>query len=299
MQVVSYDFLAGPPRSPHYGAVTYAELDRTLRQMRRQCVRWAEGIVPGRVAEDVAQEALLALAKRPDIAAADAPRWLRETVRRIALDTWRRMRREVPVAEVPHEAADVDPETTLASAEVSQALRDAVARMPESRRALVILAEDVPASEVGRRLGIPERTARHWVEQARGELRETLERRDHASKSGFRSWCIAVVALLDPRALWRRIKFVRVTIGKAVVALGAIGAAIAALGGAPPHIDPAPDEPLVRAVEVEPLRWPSNDARAERGRDAQPSKNPGGFERARHDAGKRFRAERFGRYLAR
>ena len=282
---------------PILKGVTPAELDTTLRQMRSQCVRWASDVVPDRVAEDVAQDALFALSRRPDITAEHAPQWLRETVRRIALNTWRCMRREMPVETAPDAVADVDVETTLASAEASQALREAVARMPESKRGLVtLIADDVPASEIGRQMGIPERTARHRVEQARAELREALERRDRASRSGFRSWCVALGALLHPRALWRRIKFVRATIGKAVAALGAIGAAAVASGGAPPHIDPTPDEPLVRAVEVEPLRWPSNDARAERGQDAQPSKISGGFApRARHDVGARFRAERFGR----
>lgn len=261
--------------------------------MRPQCVRWASDVVPDRVAEDVAQDALFALSRRPDITAEHAPQWLRETVRRIALNTWRCMRREMPVETAPDAVADVDVEKTLASAEASQALREAVARMPESKRGLVtLIGDDVPASEVGRQMGIPERTARHRVEQARAELREALERRDRASRSGFRSWCIGVVALLHPRALWRRIKTVRAALA---VALGAPAALVAASGGAPSHIEPSPDEALVRTIEVEPLRFAASDARAERGRDAQPFKNTEQLPRARHDAGKRFRDERFGR----
>ena len=275
--------------------VTALDLGALVARLRPLALRWARAHVPPQDVEDVTQEALAILVKRaPSLPPGAVVAFLRVTVWRVASSQRRRVKALVGAPEVPSLARG--PEDTLASAEVTAEVRAALARMPESRRRVVVevLGEGQKVSDVARELDAPESTVRTRLAADVENLRATLHRRRVAEegKGGFRSWCIAVVALLHPRALWRRIKTVRAALA---VAFGVPAVLVAASGGAPSHIEPSPDEALVRVVEVEPLRWASSDARAERGRDAQPFKNPEQLPRARHDAGKRFRDERFGR----
>lgn len=285
------DFGADRAVPAHLPLVTPAEVETAARMYRRAVVCWAASYVGEQAAEDVAQAALEALVRRgPDVEARAAPSWLRTTVHHLAR-AHARSRREVPVAELPDAASlALGPEDTLRSAQIGSAVRQALAQMPAARRTLVasVLAEGRSIAEVAREEGIPESTARARVHDGAEELRGVLVRERAAERrrsGGFSSWAV-VWAVID----WTRRKSVR-----AACALGATAAAIA--GGALLHIPdltPTADEMPARVAVVEPVPWPVSEARAATGveRAAPVVVAP---PRARHDAGARFRAERFGR----
>lgn len=265
--------------------MTPAELADAARDLRPLCVRWAASVVPDH-AEDVAQEALVALTRRRD----DVPRdkagaWLREAVRRIALDT-RSKQRDVPgdVSQAPCRAPS--PEDTLASAEVSQVMREALARMPESRRRVVVevVGEETSIAAVAREAGIAESTVRTRLAVDVADLRDELQRQRVAEKrrGGSTSWCVAL-GLTDVRAALRRIAL-----------LGTTAAVVA--GGASLHspaLGPTAIEAPARVVMVDTVR-PVVATMAERSVE-RPAPAAAEHRRARHDAGARFAAERFGR----
>ena len=266
--------------------MTPAELCDAARDLRPLCVRWAASVVPDH-AEDVAQEALVALTRRRD----DVPRdkagaWLREAVRRIALDT-RSKQRDVPgdVSQAPCRAPS--PEDTLASAEVSQVMRAALARMPESRRRVVVevVGEETSIAAVAREDGIAESTVRTRLAVDVADLRDELQRQRVAEKrrGGSTSWCV-VLGLTDVRAALKRIALLGTT------------AAVIVAGGASLHspaLGPTAIEAPARVVMVDTVR-PVVATMAERSVERPAPASPE-HRRARHDAAARFAAERFGR----
>jgi RNA polymerase sigma factor (sigma-70 family) len=243
-------------------------------------------------AEDVAQSAIEVLLRRAaDIEQGAAHEFLRSTVWRAA-SSLRRSRKEVlteasPVADAP------DPEQTLASAEVSAAVRDAVARMPESRRIVIdVLGAERTVADVAREEGIPESTARSRLEAGTEQLEADLRRQRarEKRKSGSTSWCPVWLAALDPRDAWRR---ARQTVQAAIRPAAALLAA-STLGGAPhdiPTLGPTAIDMPARVLAVDTVRPVTALPAAERGAGMAAPEH----RRARHDAGARFRAERFGR----
>ena len=264
--------------------MTPAELSDAARDLRPLCVRWAASVVPDH-AEDVAQEALVALTRRRD----DVPRdkagaWLRTAVRNIALDV-RSKQREVPgdVSQMPCRAPS--PEDTLASAEVSQVMRDALARMPESRRRVVVevVGEETSIAAVAREDGIAESTVRTRLAVDVEDLRDELHRQrvSERRRGGSTSWCV-VLGLTDVRAALRRI---------ALLAATTTGGALLILPTGP-VLGPTAIEAPARALAVDTVR-PVVATMAERS-VVRPVVAPE-RRRERHHAGARFAAERFGR----
>jgi RNA polymerase sigma factor (sigma-70 family) len=264
---------------------------RLATVLRPQAVRWASDYVDAQDAEDVAQTALEVLLRRAaDIHTDAAYEFLRVTVWRAASSLRRAQREVLTDAERPDPGPD--PETTLASAEVSQAVRDAVARMPESRRRVVVeIIDGRTVADVARDEGIPESTARDRLRAGEDDLRADLTRQRAAEKrkSGSTSWCPMWLAALDPRVAWRR---VRQTVQTAIRPAAALLAA-STLGGAPRtsfDLGPTPDEPVVHTMPVDTIR-PVTSTTAERGVDRVAPVRP----RARHDVGARMLAERMRR----
>jgi RNA polymerase sigma-70 factor (ECF subfamily) len=279
------DSLAESRVPRHIPGVTPAELDATTREMRPLLVRWAASVVPGPAAEDVAQEALVALhRRRDDVPVERAAAWLREAVRRIALHTYRG--REVPVEELDAVDPAPSPEVTLASAQLSEAVREALARVPASRREVVVevLGEGASVAEVARERGIPESTVRSRLAADVEALRDDLHRQRVSEKrrGGSTSWCVAVLGLTDVRAALRRI---------ALLAATTTGGALLILP-AGPRLGPTAIDAPSRAVMVDTVRPVTALPAAERsvGRP-----EPVARLRARHDVAARMLAERLRR----
>ena len=251
--------------------------------LRGRAVAWARSYGCNGAAEDIAHDALeLLLRRAPDVQVDRAEAWLRAVVLTKARESQRPSREVLaeasPVSEAP------DPEDTLASAEVSREVADAMDRLAKSRRDILrgVVTDGRPLVEVAAAEGVPESTARVRARDGADDLRGLLKRSREKEKrrtGGFSSWA-AMLALLDLRAWARR-------------SLAAFGAAT--LGGALVSLTvpvmPRPPEAVVIAPVVLAEDAPPPDTR-------EPREAPRPVvvvrERSRHDAGRRFRAERFG-----
>ncbi|APW63721.1 sigma-70 family RNA polymerase sigma factor [Paludisphaera borealis] len=90
----------------------------------------------------------------------------------------RRLEREVALAETPERewpAESPSPSTSMATRELEEAILEAVARLPEHHREVVLWhhREHLPFDEIGRRLGVSTEAARkHWERALKGLRRE-------------------------------------------------------------------------------------------------------------------------------
>lgn len=132
----------------------------------------------GDLAEDVVQEALIALWEAP-AAPAKREAWLRAVVERKALQRLRalaRRRAHECSAGAPCPLA-LDPARALERAEVRARVRAALARLPERYRAPLRLheLEGLDYRAVGAALGLPLGTVRSRLARGRARLRALLE----------------------------------------------------------------------------------------------------------------------------
>jgi RNA polymerase sigma-70 factor, ECF subfamily len=124
------------------------------------------------LADDIAQEALIAAIGRLDDYRGEAPieAWIRRIVINGAVDALRREQREDRKYEPPSIAADAEATT---SADIVAAVR----QVPLQRRLPVILRYwlDCTPTEIGELLGIPVGTVNSRIARGLSELREQLE----------------------------------------------------------------------------------------------------------------------------
>jgi len=264
--------------------VTPSEARAAAVILRGRAVAWARSYGCNGAAEDIAHDALeLLLRRAPDVQVDRAEAWLRAVVLTKARESQRPSREVLaeasPVSEAP------DPEDTLASAQVAREVTEAMDRLARSRRDILrgVVAEGRPLVEVAAAEGVPESTARVRARDGAADLRGLLKRSREKEKrrtGGFSSWA-AMLALLDLRAWARR-------------SLAAFGAAT--MGGALYTLTVPVEPRLPEAVVIAPVVLaedaPLPDTREPREAPASPVVVV--RERARHDAGRRFRAERFG-----
>lgn len=291
---VDFDADAAPVLHPPL--VTPAEARAAAMTLRGRAVSWARSVgLDVSAAEDVAHEALETLIRKAEVVEREAVvAWLRSTVF-YKVREHRRGGRELLV-DAPETAAHGDPEDTLQSAELSAAVRAAMDRIADSRRAILheVLAEGRSPTQVAAEQGVPESTLRARLQGAAEALRGDLHRQRVAEQrrtGGHSSW--SMVALAGWQRVERRLR--AMTVRRLVAALAAI-----TVGGVPltsedvETLGPTPEELPVVAVAVEPLVQPAA-AQAERGRDEPVSPAYRLPARGRHDASARFRAERWGR----
>jgi RNA polymerase sigma factor (sigma-70 family) len=142
-------------------------LDELAPYVRRLCAR----IAP-EAPDDATQEALLAVFRGlPSLRAPEAiVTWVRAVTVRTAVRVARRSGREVAAAEVPAQPATASPEG-LAE------IRDALARLPVSQRAVVVLRarEGLSEQEIAATLGISAGTVKSRLHRARATLREVWD----------------------------------------------------------------------------------------------------------------------------
>lgn len=136
------------------------------------------------VAEELLQEAYLALWKQGGPEPENPGAWLHRVCLNRALDVVRReeARRAVdPEADEVRETASDDPgpETRFLAAEAVEAVASAVDDLPSGERAAFVLRsfEGLEFEEIARRLGVRESTVRNQVASARRRLSRRLERR--------------------------------------------------------------------------------------------------------------------------
>ncbi len=134
-------------------------------------------------ADEVAQEALLRVwrhAARWDSARSQPGTWVRTIVTRLCVDRLRQRRHE-PI-EAAQEVADPAPGAfeALSSRREAQALRDALAGLPERQRVALTLfyQEELPGAEAAETLGLNLRAFWSLLERARQALRHRMQRAD-------------------------------------------------------------------------------------------------------------------------
>ncbi len=156
----------------------------------------ARDLVLGADADDVAQEALLAGVE-------SAPRsfnawraWLRTTVRNVACNLLRgRTRRERREKAVARRETLPSAATLVERLEIEQRLVEAVLRLPEPERAVVVLRfyEDLAPAEIARRSCLQPDTVRARLRRALERLHAELD----ADHGGREQWVPGILAILS------------------------------------------------------------------------------------------------------
>jgi len=197
-----------------------------VRRLARALARDESG------ADDLEQEAWLRAMRRPPSHAASLRGWLGTVLRRLAVDRGRSerslARREESASR--GEATVPSPADLVAEAEAHRRVVEAVLSLEEPYRTTVLLRwfEDLPPTELARRLGVPVETVRSRLRRAGERLRERLG----GDRDGGSAWKAALLPLVargqpDPVAPWTGVPWKGVAImgaksTKAAVAAGAV-----------------------------------------------------------------------------
>lgn len=121
-------------------------------------------------AQDLVQEALVRVLPRwPQIAAGSPEAYLRTTIRRAWIDSWRRRRRLEFVAEPPDDVLPTDDDGHAVRLSVEAAL----ARLTVRQRTVLVLRfyEDLTEVETARLMGCSQNTVKTQTRRALGRLR--------------------------------------------------------------------------------------------------------------------------------
>jgi RNA polymerase sigma factor (sigma-70 family) len=160
-----------------------AAVDGLLRALLPTARRFAARSCPTREdAEDAAQDALFALARRVGAlrAARTITSWLFVTIRNACL------RRVSGVVLVPLDIAPEPASADLATAVVDRVVvAEALAALPAAQRDVIVLIDllGLPAERAGERLGIGVRATKSRLHRARRALATSIARPDSARKT--------------------------------------------------------------------------------------------------------------------
>lgn len=159
--------------------------------------RLAAGLVgEGAQAEDLLQDTWVAALRRPPSTERDVRPWLARVVRNLARNAGRdRARREARESFAHEERESPEPAALAQEAEAQRLLAEAVTRLAEPLRAVIVLRyfQGLDSNAAAEHLGVPASTVRTRTQKALEELRAPLDRR---VEGGRRAWA----ALLAPLA---------------------------------------------------------------------------------------------------
>ncbi len=149
------------------------------------------------VAEDIAQDALLAAHRGRANAVHREPGWFARVVRNLAFTRLRRDARRTDRERIAGRSeAGEEPAAALVRLEVQEELLRAVRNLSEPYRSTVLLRwfDGLDATEVARRMNVPLRTVHTRTTRALALLRDDLDRRSHGDRSRWMSACLPFVA---------------------------------------------------------------------------------------------------------
>lgn len=164
---------------PRPAALPDADLEALVRAHYAGVLRLVERLI-GRRGEalDLAQETFLRARGRVRADDPGAGAYLRRTAINLAAGWWRGRGRAAAALELPEQlpGAAQEPVVLLAQAELEDALRAAIARLPERCRQAFVgrVIEGLEYADLARSLGIAEATARQHVMDARQRLQRAL-----------------------------------------------------------------------------------------------------------------------------
>jgi len=143
------------------------------------------------LAEDLAQEVFLkALTKPWPVAAGNSGQefaYLKTCARNLAIDHWRKHRRERPLGDFDHASDAWEAEVGASDGEEEvAALRECLRGVQGRARQLIDMRyrDDVAMSEGAAQLGMTEGAAKVALQRARDQLRECMKRRLRGSATG-------------------------------------------------------------------------------------------------------------------
>ena len=170
---------------------------------------WLRGLAAslvgdGAAAEDLVQDTWLAALRRPPRAGpgqAGEPRpWLARVARNLARNAGRARARRRSREESAHaERASLEPAMLAQEAEAQRLLAEAVTRLAEPLRAVIVLRyfQGLDSGAAAARLGVPASTVRTRLQRALDELRAHLDRRFDGERRG---WVAFLAPLAAPRS---------------------------------------------------------------------------------------------------
>ena len=172
--------------------------ERWVRRLARALVRDDDE------AEELVQEARLAWWRRPPDDPERARSWLRTVVRNLVRNRHRgRESRRRLEEELAHHT-DVSPSTEalVERLEVHRELAEAVSRLGEPFREVVLLRyyEELTSAEIARRLGIPAGTVRWQLKTGLDRLRAVLDERHGGKRSAWVALLLPLAGREDARA---------------------------------------------------------------------------------------------------
>ncbi len=138
------------------------------------------GGIGGELAEDMMQDVFLTVWRKAgqfDPARADAGAWIFTIARNLKIDRLRRNRLPLPGDDPSDEAPPPAADALVAAEQSAQAIRGAMATLPEEQIAILQLAffEDLSHGEIEQRLGVPLGTVKSRLRLAIAKLRRTLK----------------------------------------------------------------------------------------------------------------------------
>jgi len=180
----------------------------------------------GAQADDLVQDTWVAALRHPPRADGEKRPWLARVARNLAGNARReRARREERERMPREEPPQPDPESLAQEAEAQRLLAEAVTRLPEPLRAVIVLRyfQGLDSSAVAARLGVSASTVRTRLQRALEDLRADLDRH---CEGGRRAWGLLLVPLLretSPSAVVLASWPVWIACGAAACALVVVG----------------------------------------------------------------------------
>ncbi|MBL1217567.1 MAG: RNA polymerase sigma factor [Planctomycetes bacterium] len=163
-------------------SLTESDLARWMKTLGPRLIAVSRGICRDRdVAEDLVQEAFLKLWNTPpDGPERVVPSWMRRVVVNLSINHLRRSKRADSLPEFSNDPAlrhDRRPEHDVDVADNLQRVRDAMERLPDDKRAILVLRvyEELSYQQIAEVLEIPVGTVMSRLNRARAALRDLIE----------------------------------------------------------------------------------------------------------------------------
>src|SRR5664279_3035506 len=156
--------------------------------------RLARSLVGPEAADDIAQDAYLVASEHAPEDGRPLRPWLHRVVTNLARMRHRSATRRTAREQGIVASAVATPDELVERVEAQRALADEVLALREPYRSTILLhyVEGLSSADIARQLGIPSATVRQRLKHALDELRDRLQKREHAPKHG---WLLALVPI--------------------------------------------------------------------------------------------------------
>lgn len=212
---------------------------------------WLRGLARSLVhesaaAEDLVQDTWLAALRHPP--ARDPRAWLARVARNLASNARRATRRRATREALAHEERPTPPPPeVLEEAEAQRLLAEAITRLPEELRAVVVLRwfRALDSAAIGRELGLSPSAVRTRLQRALEALRRELDARFGGER---RAWSVLLAPYTSAPTVGAAVTTVAAETLPLWLAAGGAALFLVALRFVPPDVDPEPDAAVRSAL---------------------------------------------------